>query len=53
MKMTKGFTMVEMLGVLVILIITFIIMYPCLTRMIKDTNDVITSYSIHYTKLYE
>ncbi len=39
MKMTKGFTMVEMLGVLVILIITFIIMYPCLTRMIKDTND--------------
>jgi|GEM_PF-818250 len=39
MKKNKGFTLVEMLGVLVLLIIVFMIMFPSLTRMLKNTNS--------------
>jgi competence protein ComGC len=38
-KTNKGFTLVEMLGVLVILIMTFMLGFPLLTKMIKDNND--------------
>ncbi len=39
MKKSKGFTLVEMLGVLVVLIITFMIMFPVLTKIIKNCNN--------------
>ncbi len=46
MRENKGFTLVEMLGVLIILIVVFMIMFPSLTKIIKDTNDKIDNATI-------
>ena len=46
MKNNRGFTLVEMLGVLIILIMIFMIVFPSLTKMIKDTNDKIDSATV-------
>ena len=39
MKNKKGFTLVEMLGVLIILVIIFMIAFPTLTRVLKNTEE--------------
>lgn len=39
MKNKKGFTLVEMLGVLIILVIIFMISFPTLTRVLKNTEE--------------
>ncbi len=39
MKNRRGFTLVEMLGVLIILIMVFMIAFPSLTKIIKNTNE--------------
>ena len=46
MKNNQGFTLVEMLGVLIILIMIFMIMFPSLTKMIKDTNEEINAATV-------
>jgi len=46
MKNNRGFTLVEMLGVLIILIIVFMIVFPSLTKMIKDTNEEIDAATV-------
>jgi len=46
MKNSRGFTLVEMLGVLIILIMVFMIVFPSLTKMIKDTNDEIDAATV-------
>ncbi len=38
MKKGNGFTLIEMLGVLIILVMVFMITFSSLTKMIKDTN---------------
>jgi competence protein ComGC len=45
-KNYKGFTLVEMLGVLIILIMVFMIVFPSLTKIIKDTNEKIDSATV-------
>ena len=39
MENKKGFTLVEMLGVLIILVIIFMISFPTLTRVLKNTEE--------------
>src|SRR5574344_431145 len=46
MKNRRGFTLVEMLGVLIILIMVFMIVFPSLTKVIKDTNEKIDSATV-------
>ena len=46
MKNDRGFTLVEMLGTLIILIVVFMIVAPLLTKVIKDTNEEIDNATI-------
>ena len=46
MKKNKGFTLVEMIGVLIILIVVFMVMFPSLTKIIKETNEQIDNATI-------
>ncbi len=46
----RGFTLVEMLGVLILLIMIFMIMFPSLTKMIKDTNEEIDTATVSIIK---
>ena len=46
MKKDRGFTLVEMIGVIIILIVIFMIMFPALTKMIKNTDGKISEGTI-------
>ena len=52
MMSERGFTLMEVLVALVLLTIFTVVAYRALNAVL-DARHVITSYSIHYTKLYE